>query len=584
MMRIVSVWLPDLPIERLRRDLRHGAQKTASMLNTGANIGPNITSKIAQKSRSDSVPINRHPFALVATGARGRTITAVNGSAQAEGIYVGQRLADARAALPILRTGIAAVQRDQEALLNITQWAGRYGPSRNVELGVGKVDGFWIDITGVAHLFGGEVELLADLQGRVRAAGFTIRAAIADTPGAAFALCRYGLTQQASTLIAQPGTLRAALAPLTVEALRLDVGTVQLLQRLGLRRIGQLYDIPRPALAQRFRAQKASQKWATGQAEAVLSRLDQALGEAQEPLAPLVVMPPLMARRIFADPLITAAGVDDTAAQLASEVCEALDHLAKGGRMFTLRLYRADGSCAVVQARTSQPCRQVAHLLRLLSEKLSALDLGFGVDAATLEASELGDLGLEQGTLTGGDLRGDAERTGHVAALIDRLSNRLGQGRVFALGLQPSHSPERAERRIPAMPATAAGPAAGVDGRSPARPAFLLSPPEPVAVDEAAVSCGQGAPDSFVWRRLRHRVAKAEGPERIAPEWWRYLSAQPGQDRHKRTRDYYRLEDTYGGRYWLFREGSPHDDGSNDDHDADNSGVRTHWYMHGFFG
>jgi protein ImuB len=520
----------------------------------------------------------------VATGARGRTITAVNGSAQAEGIHVGQRLADARAALPILRTGIAAVQRDQEALRNITQWAGRYGPSRNVELDVGRIDGFWIDITGVAHLFGGEAELLADLQGRLRWLGFTIRAAIADTPGAAFALCRYGLAEQASTLIAKPGTMRAVLAPLTVEALRLDVGTVQVLQRLGLRRIGQLYDIPRPALAQRFRVQKASQKQATGQAEAVLTRLDQALGEAQEPLAPLLVVQPLIARRIFADPLVTAEGVAHIAEQLADEVCATLDHLAKGARMFTLRLYRADGSCAVVQARTSQLCRQVPHVLRLLSEKLSALDLGFGVDAVTLEALEFGDLGLEQGVLVSGDLRGDADRAGHVAALIDRLSNRLGQGRVFALGLQPSHIPERAERRIPAMPTTVARPAAEIDARSPARPAFLLSPPEPVAVDEATVSCGQGAPDSFVWRRLRHRVTKAEGPERIAPEWWRYLSAQPGHDRRNRTRDYYCLEDTYGGRFWLFREASTQDDGSNDDQDLHSSGLRTCWYMHGFFG
>jgi protein ImuB len=567
MTRIVSVWLPDLPIERLRRSL---ARRTASV----------------PQSRLNSPQTNRHPFALVATGARGRTIAAVNGSAQAEGVYVGQRLADARAALPVLRTGPAAMERDQEALLNITQWAGRYGPSRNTE----GVDGFWIDITGVAHLFGGETELLADLQGRLRWLGFTIRAAIADTPGAAFALCRYGLgryglAEQASTIIAQPGTMRTALAPLTVEALRLDAGTVQLLQRLGLRRIGQLYDIPRPALAQRFRAQKTTQKRAVGHAEAVLTRLDQALGEAQEPLAPLLVGQPLIARRVFADPLVTAEGVANAAAQLADEVCAVLEHKARGARMFMLRLYRADGSCAVVQARTSQPCRQVPHVLRLLAEKLATLDLGFGVDAVTLEASELGDLGLEQGLLSSGDLRADADRTGQVAALVDRLSNRLGQGRVFALQLQPSHIPERAERRVPAISATTAMPAAEIDGRSPARPTFLLSPPEPVMVDEGVNghgTGGDGEPAGFVWRRLRHQVAKAEGPERIAPEWWRYLSGQPGDDRRNRTRDYYRLEDTYGGRYWLFREAGRAEDGDAEDQEV--SGARACWYMHGFFG
>jgi protein ImuB len=561
MTRIISVWLPDLPIERLRRSMRGGLQRAQ---------------KHVSQSGSDSPQPNRHPFALVATGARGRTIAAVNRSAQVEGVHVGQRLADARAALPILRTAPAALERDQEALLSITQWAGRYGPSRNTE----GVDGFWIDITGVAHLFGGETELLADLQGRLRWMGFTIRAAIADTPGAAFALCRYGLTEQASTIIAQPGTMRTALAPLTVEALRLDASTVQLLQRLGLRRIGQLYDIPRPALAQRFRAQKSSQKRAVGHAEAVLTRLDQALGEAQEPLVPLLVAQPLIARRVFADPLVTAEGVAHTAEQLADEVCAVLERKARGARMFMLRLYRADGSCAVVQARTSQSCRQVLHVLRLLSEKLSALDLGFGVDAVTLEASELGDLGLEQGVLASSDLRADADRTGQVAALIDRLSNRLDQGRVFALRLQPSHIPERAERRVPAM--SAAVPAAEIDGRSPARPAFLLSPPEPVMVDESVN--GHGAPTGFVWRRLRHRVAKAEGPERIAPEWWRYLSAQPGDDRRNRTRDYYRLEDTYGGRYWLFREAGRAEESDAEDQEVETSGSRPCWYMHGFFG
>jgi protein ImuB len=568
MTRIVSVWLPDLPIERLRRDRRQGTTSG---------------SRSRSVSRSDKPPVNRYPFALVATGPRGRTITAVNLSAQAEGAYVGQRLADARAVLPTLRTGLAAFERDQEALLGLTQWAGRYGPSRNIEGGNDGVacDGFWIDITGVAHLFGGEADLLADLTGRLRALGFTIRAAIADTPGAAFALCRYGLSGT-NAIIAPPGTMQTALAVLTVAALRIDATTVQLLQRLGLRRIGQLYDIPRPALAQRFRAQKTSLKRATGQAEAVLTRLDQALGHAQEPLAPLLASPPLIACRLFADPLITAAGVDDAAGQLAAEVCTALDGAAKGARMFVLRLCRADGSCAVVQARTSRPCRQAAHVLRLLSEKLSGLDLGFGVDAVTLEALELGQLGLEQGVMAKGRLHGEAEagpnHMSRTAALVDRLSNRLGQGAVFALQPQASHIPERAERRVLAMAAaeSAAG-AAEIDGRCPARPAFLLSPPELVAADAGHCGSGGGAPSGFVWRRLHHRVVKSEGPERIAPEWWRDPGAFMSGDGCRRMRDYYRVEDSHGGRYWLFREGQNADGAEDED-------AQAAWYMHGFFG
>jgi protein ImuB len=562
-----------------------------------------------------------HPFVLVATGPRGRTITAVNRSAQTVGVYVGQRLADARTAVPELRTGLAAAERDHEALLRLTQWAGRYGPRRNIE----GSDGLWIDITGVAHLFGGEAALLADLLARLGTAGYAAQAAVADTPAAAFALCRYGAaaTGPATPLIVPPGMTRAALAPLPVAALRLDADTVQLLHRLGLRRIGQLYDIPRPALAQRFRSGpaqrrtslKAGLRAASGQAEAVLTRLDQALGATLggqlEPRAALVVVPPLVARRVFAEPLVTASGIDAATADLAAEVCARLDETAQGARAFMLWLYRSDGSCCHVAARTSRPCRQVPHVLQLLTEKMALLDLGFGVDVVTLEASALEVLGVEQGVLARGDgaMAGSGSEQqgqlgGQLAALVDRLANRLGVARVFALGLQASHIPEHAARRIPAMAAVGRRPQTrppagtitglhddtgihddkdGDQGRALIRPAFLLSPPEPVAAVTAPPA--GGAPDSFVWRRLRHQVIKVEGPERIAPEWWRRLGqnlrlGQDGQDGGQDladpagTRDYYRLEDVHGGRYWLFKV----------EPGAADATVGTTWYMHGVFG
>jgi protein ImuB len=234
-----------------------------------------------------------------------------------------------------------------------------------------------------------------------------------------------------------------------------------------------------------------------------------------------------------------------------------------------------------------------------LSEKLAALDLGFGVDAVTLEASELGNLGVEQGVLAHDDLRAGTDPSRDqlgVAALVDRLSNRLGQGCVFARRPQPSHIPERAEQRISALSAST-GLTAEIDNRCSARPAFLLSSPEPVTVDVTANSCAavhdDGAPTNFIWRRLHHRVVKVEGPERIAPEWWRYLSnphassqanlgANLGamrRDCRNRTRDYFRLEDTFGGRFWLFREV-----GHSEERDTETTESSARWYMHGFFG
>jgi protein ImuB len=528
--RIVSVWLPDLPVERLRRGR------------------PPIFSKASCEAP---------PLALVTSGGRGVAITAVDRPAAAKGIHVGQRLADARAMLPGLATARAMPGLDAAALGKIVAWAGRYGPLRNAE----GADGFWVDISGVAHLFGGEAALLRDLDRRLRAAGFTAQAAAADTHGAAFALARYDVRGDKRCRIAPPGTVRAALAGLPVAALRLGAPTVQLLHRLGLARIGQLYEIPRPSLALRFREAKVASKTAAAEAVGVLMRLDQALGEVREPRAPLVVPPAHSVRRVFQEPLITAEGVAAATEELALDLCEALEAAAKGARGFVLSLYRADGGFARVHVRTSRPCREARHILQLLGEKLAALDLGFGVDVATLDADELGAMAEGQARLAGGDT-GDAA----IAGLIDRLSNRLGAGQVSVLAARSSHIPERAELRVAALagrPASEPAP-----GRPPTRPPFLLSPPEPVEVEGLLPD---GAPGGFVWRRLRHRVAAWDGPERIAPEWWRHLGG--GEGKRGGTRDYYRLEDHHGGRFWLFRE-----------HCAGGEGETPKWYLHGMFG
>ncbi len=248
--RIVSVWLPAWPIERLRR-----------------------------YRELEEVPADR-PLALVAHGAHGLEITAPNEAARALRVRGGAGLADTRAALPGLITLPADHAGDREDLVRLAHWCGRYGPARHVD----GEDGLWIDITGVAHLFAtepdddGERALLADLAARFFRLGLTVRAACADTLGAAHALARFATPPGDTCVIAPPGGVSDALAPLPVAALRIDADAIRLLERLGLRRIGQLYGLPRAALERRFRALNRRDEPGAATIATVLLRLDQALG------------------------------------------------------------------------------------------------------------------------------------------------------------------------------------------------------------------------------------------------------------------------------------------------------------------
>ncbi len=591
MRRIVSVWLPAWPIERLRR------------------------------AAPASVPDDA-PLALVETGGHGIRITAVNARAANEGVRVGQALADARAVLPALQSRAAEPRRDRLALLRLARWCGRYGPGRHAD----GSDGLWIEVTGVAHLFGGEAHLLEDLSTRIARFGLTARVGLADTLGAAHALARFAspmsmtvgdayssssplplagrgrgwgddlgetskspaigrefehkLNRQLLALhptpnpspsrggesrgdrfvawaIAPPGETEARLAPLPVEALRLAPETVLLLKRLGLKRIGQLYALPRAALQRRFRSADV--------AEAVLARLDQALGVRPEPRRPLAEPPALFVERPFADPLISPEGLEAETARLADELCASLDARGLGARRIGLSLYRADGTVAEVRAGLSFPCRTPEHLMALLHEKLGALDVGFGVDALVLAAVQVERRDAEQAAL---GPRLDAA-AGDPARLVDRLTNRLGADRVLRLVPHASHMPERAERARPALSASPAPPRTSPVAAKAPRPSFLLACPEPIRV---IAEIPEGPPARFTWRRVERRVARAQGPERIAPEWWREIGGQIRSE-PSRTRDYYRIEDETGAGYWVFREGLY---GRDEDQPA--------WFLHGLFG
>ena len=361
MKRFLSVWLAMFAIDRLRAASRrrsHGRWVSA-------------------------VPDDR-PFGLVTSGARGLTITAVNARAGAEGITIGQTLADARAAIPDLLTSPAEPERDHARLKTFAHAVGRYGPARNVE----GADGLWVDITGAAHLFGGEKALGADVVRRFAKLGYRVRVAIADTPAAAFALARY-----AGARVACANDTAAALAVLPVDALRLEEQTVVLLKRLGLRRIGQLYDLPRVVLARRFRDLKhkgAGKAAARAElAQAVVMRLEQALGEVADPRVPLTEPPAYIVRRAYPEMLITSEGIESACRELATELCADLAAVHKGALRLRYALYRADGSVGDAMIGTSRPCRAPAHLLELFRDRLANLDVGFGVDMITLEALQV---------------------------------------------------------------------------------------------------------------------------------------------------------------------------------------------------
>jgi len=569
MSRFVSIFLPHLPIERLKRE----------------------------RAASGPTPLaDDRPLALVGNAERGLVLSAVNAARLREGLFPGLGLADARAICPALLTLPAAPKQDQDALLDLARWAScRYSPSLNED----GDDGLWLDITGVPHLFGGEQALLADLAGRLARAGFTARLALAETLGAAHALARYG---RSSSIIVPHGKIETALAPLPVEALRLEPEIVTLLKRLGLKRIGQLYALPRTSLERRFHAKET--------AEAVLLRLDQALGRRNEPRVPLLTSPDFVVRLPFPEPLITHAGVAAALDHLTSALCAKLARAGRGCRRLALWVARADGSSTVIEAGLSAPSREPEHLLRLIEDKIETLDMGFGVDLMSLAALVTETLAPAQTSLTQANGKAAAE------PLIDRLINRLGARSVRRLLPKASHIPELAQMLRSAL----AGPSFWPEPASPKppRPPLLFTRPEPLTV---LAEIPEGPPARFTWRHVTRRVIKAEGPERIAPEWWRGLASRngaansipplngeggsaegragwgeverldgkpptrfatqadlPTRGRYgassPRPRDYYRIEDENGHRYWVFREGL---------YQESELGTPA-WYLHGVFG
>ena len=421
----------------------------------------------------------------------------------------GMGLADARAICPDLVTRPADLDGELRALAGLARWAGRYAP----HVAADGSDGLVADITGVAHLFGGEAELRADLHHRLDQAGLTAASAIAGTRGAAHALARHG-----GGVLAD-GALAQGVAGLPVEALRIDHDTAAILRRAGLSRIGDVMDQPRAPLARRF-------------GPALLMRLDQMLGTQAEPVAACSAPAHFGVRMTLPEPIGRVCDVMAGLERLLDRLCDQLALHRRGARRLQLEMSRVDHATLTVQIGLARPMRDPTRIAALFARGLDEIDAGFGIEALRLSAPVTEDQPPEQ---TGLATRDPADR---LADLLSRMGNRIGFDRV--LRLQPTDSliPERS---FHLAPAAFSDPAQGFAHAGRPRPLRLIGP-EPVQPDAPGTP-----PAGFSWRARRFTTLRAVGPERIAPEWWL-------DDPAWRTglRDYWRVETRQGPRLWLF--------------------------------
>lgn len=402
-----------------------------------------------------------------------------------------------------------------------------------------------LDITGVSHLFGGEAELLAEITARLEAQGLSVSGAIASGVGAAWALSRFGKSETLGGVLASGGE-EEALAGLPVMALRVDEEVAAGLAGMGLKRVGQLYGRDRGALKARF-------------GEALLTRLDQALGVAGERIVPRLPAPERMAERRFGEPIGLVTDVLATIAELARRLCAALEAAREGAQTFHLFLYRVDHKLMHLAVNAASATREAPHVARLLGNRLERLqtdfDAGFGIDMMRLAATSVSRLDEAQiGAFEGADTRLDLDR------FYDRVSSRFGPAALSRSKFADTHIPERAVTLEPVVARTADVPEAMPDAALP-RPLRLLPVPEEVAV---VAEVPEGPPGRMQWRRVSYRFRRVSGPERIGVEWWR-----PGEG--ALSRDYFVAEDEDGRRFWLFREG------------LYDETRQPRWFVHGFF-
>jgi protein ImuB len=523
--RILSLWLPRLPIDRIKRQL-------------------------ARSSAAPAKNFNDDPSIVVAKQNNALQISALDDAAAHLGLERGLPLANARAICPQLRVFDADEVADTETLNNIADWCDRFTPL----VAFDSPHGLFLDITGCAHLFGGEAALMRLMCDVLTAQGFAVSAAIAGT-----SVCARTMTRHVHGRIVRAGEEADAVKPLPVSALGADDAITRGLRRAGLKTIGDVVSRARHEITARFGAD-------------FTTLLEHAIGQGDAPISPRKPLPDYIVEKRFPEPVATEDVISATLSRLAEMLVMAMDQQGKGARRLEARFFRTDGAVRALVVDTGQPVTRGEVIDRLFRERLDALndplDPGFGFDLIRLSASRT-EIVVQQQR----DLDANVHDNDELAALIDRIAARIGGRRVVVHLPQDTHIPERAVMAVPAQhhlaaAAHAAWPAR-VEGEPPLRPLRLFERPEQIKV---IAQVPDGPPARFVWRRATHAVVRAEGPERVAMEWWRARGEML-------TRDYFRVEDEAGLRFWLYRDGLY----DREIEQQEGKAVHPNWFMHGLF-
>ncbi|KOH42594.1 Y-family DNA polymerase [Sunxiuqinia dokdonensis] len=469
------------------------------------------------------------PFLLYAPERGRMVVRASSRTLSREGIKPGMVVADVRAILPSVEVFPNDPAAQGKLLKDLAEWCLRYTPV----VATDPPDGLILDLSGCAHLWGGELFYLESITSRLSKGGYDVRAAIADTIGSAWAMARYG----SSSPIVEPGRQAEALQSLPPVALRLDAVILQRLEKLGFRQIGQLIGIPRTNLRRRF-------------GDVLLSRLGQALGTEPEVLQAVQPAPVFQERLPCLEPICTAGGIEIAIKRLLDMLCERFFREGKGMRTGTLKGYRIDGETVQISIGTNRASRNAAHLFKLFELKISDIEPALGIELFVLEATLVEEVSEAQEALWG---MGNSDQAS-IAELLDNIAGKVGEKAIHRYLPQEHHWPEHS---IKAVASLEEQPETAWRTDRP-RPLHLLPRPEPI---EVMVPLPDYPPLHFRYRGEIIRIARADGPERIEQEWW--LQTGP-------PRDYYQVEDESGARYWLFRLGLY-------------GGGKTQWFLHGYF-